>query len=156
MSAQMEVGVELRRQHEAHQARQNRMAVSAYRRTPRTPVVKRVVLPFDLLLALVNPARPDVAEAPKRIKIADIQWHVGRYFDVSVRDLKSERRTRSIVWPRMVSVFLCHELTDRSLAEIGRQFGNRDHTTIHHSIHRVQDRLDGFDETLFRDIETIK
>jgi len=57
--------------------------------------------------------------------------------------LLSQRRHRSVVWPRQIGMYLAKQLTARSLPEIGRRFGNRDHTTVLHAIRKIEGQLDG-------------
>ena len=75
---------------------------------------------------------------PKRIKIDDILRIITKHFGVSRSDLLSSRRNRSIVRPRQVGMYLAKNLTSRSLPEIGRRFGNRDHTTVLHAIRKIE------------------
>jgi chromosomal replication initiator protein len=80
----------------------------------------------------------DLIRAPeRRITIEDIQKKVASYYHVSMRDLLSHRRDRVIVRPRQVAMYLCKELTTRSLPEIGRRFGGRDHTTVLYGVRRI-------------------
>src|SRR5665213_3175462 len=71
-------------------------------------------------------------QEPKRVKIEDIQRVVARQYNVSRSDLLSSRRTANVVRPRQVAMYLAKSLTLRSLPEIGRRFGGRDHTTVLH------------------------
>jgi chromosomal replication initiator protein len=77
----------------------------------------------------------------RRIKIEDILRIVSRHFGVSKGDLLSQRRHRSVVWPRQIGMYLAKQLTARSLPEIGRRFGNRDHTTVLHAIRKIEGEL---------------
>jgi chromosomal replication initiator protein len=98
-----------------------------------------------------TPITVDVAEAmirdlvhgsePRRIKIEDIVKAVSRHFEVSKGDILSQRRHRSVVWPRQIGMYLAKQLTARSLPEIGRRFGNRDHTTVLHAIRKIEGEL---------------
>ena len=74
----------------------------------------------------------------KRVMIEDIQKVVARHFGVSRQDLLSNRRTRVIVRPRQIAMFLSKTMTPRSLPEIGRHFGGRDHTTVLHAVRKVE------------------
>ena len=67
----------------------------------------------------------------------DIQEMVGARFHVKIADLKSRRRSKTLVHPRQIAMYLCRELTDSSYPEIGRQFGGKDHTTIIHACNQV-------------------
>ncbi len=72
-----------------------------------------------------------------RIKIDDVQKCVCAHFGVSKTDLLSQRRHRTVVWPRQVGMYLCKVLTTHSLPEVGRRFGGKDHTTVLHAIRKV-------------------
>ncbi len=80
---------------------------------------------------------------PRRIKIEDILRIVSRHFGVSKGDLLSQRRHRSVVWPRQIGMYLAKQMTARSLPEIGRRFGNRDHTTVLHAIRKIEGEING-------------
>lgn len=66
-----------------------------------------------------------------------IQNRVAFSFGLTLPDMKSARRSRLIARPRQVAMYLSKQLTTRSLPEIGRQFGNRDHTTVMHAVRRI-------------------
>lgn len=92
---------------------------------------------------------------PKRIKIEDIQRVVARQYNVSRSDLLSSRRTANVVRPRQVAMYLAKTLTLRSLPEIGRRFGGRDHTTVLHAVRKIE-ALVGKDNTLQDEVESLK
>ena len=75
------------------------------------------------------------------IDVSAIQGEVCRYFSVSIGELKGHRRTKRLVVPRQVGMYLCRELTDASLPAIGREFGGRDHSTVIYAIHRVKSQV---------------
>ena len=77
-------------------------------------------------------------QEPKRVKIEDIQRVVARQYNVSRSDLLSSRRTANVVRPRQVAMYLAKTLTLRSLPEIGRRFGGRDHTTVLHAVRKIE------------------
>jgi len=83
--------------------------------------------------------RPQV-EA-QRPTVERIVAHVGDYFHVEPRQLKSARRTRDLLMPRQVSMYLARKLTPLSLKEIGRYFGGRDYTTVRHACRKVESAL---------------
>ena len=60
---------------------------------------------------------------------------------MSKGDILSQRRHRSVVWPRQIGMYLAKQLTSRSLPEIGRRFGNRDHTTVLHAIRKIEGEI---------------
>ncbi|MBS9719239.1 chromosomal replication initiator protein DnaA [Tianweitania sp. BSSL-BM11] len=92
---------------------------------------------------------------PKRVRIEDIQRVVARHYNVSKTELLSNRRTRTIVKPRQVAMYLSKVLTPRSLPEIGRRFGGRDHTTVLHAVRKIED-LTGSDAKLAQEIEFLR
>jgi chromosomal replication initiator protein len=92
---------------------------------------------------------------PKRVRIEDIQRIVARQYNVSRADLLSSRRTANVVRPRQVAMYLAKVLTLRSLPEIGRRFGGRDHTTVLHAVRKIE-TLAGNDTTLAEEIESLK
>ena len=92
---------------------------------------------------------------PKRVKIEDIQKRVATHFNVSRADLLSSRRTAAVVMPRQIAMFLAKSLTLRSLPEIGRRFGGRDHTTVLHAVRKI-DNLYNNDAALRDEIEVLK
>jgi len=92
---------------------------------------------------------------PKRVKIEDIQRVVARQYNVSRADLLSSRRTANVVRPRQVAMYLAKTLTLRSLPEIGRRFGGRDHTTVLHAVRKIEN-LVGNDSAFADEIEALK
>jgi chromosomal replication initiator protein len=72
------------------------------------------------------------------VNIATIQQHVAASFGVPIIEMASARRSRSVARPRQIAMFLARQLTTHSLPEIGREFGNRDHTTVMWAIERVE------------------
>jgi len=92
---------------------------------------------------------------PKRVRIEDIQRIVARHYNVSKTELLSNRRTRTIVKPRQVAMFLSKSMTPRSLPEIGRRFGGRDHTTVLHAVRKIED-LSTTDQTLAQELELLR
>ncbi|MBA8899254.1 chromosomal replication initiator protein [Phyllobacterium sp. P30BS-XVII] len=91
----------------------------------------------------------------KRIRIEEIQRIVARHYNVSKQDLLSNRRTRTIVKPRQIAMYLAKMLTPRSLPEIGRRFGGRDHTTVLHAVRKIEDIV-GKDQKLSQELELLK
>ena len=92
---------------------------------------------------------------PKRIRIEDIQRIVARHYNVSKTELLSNRRTRTIVKPRQVAMYLAKVMTPRSLPEIGRRFGGRDHTTVLHAVRKIEN-LSGTDEKMEQELELLR
>ncbi|MFZ5746813.1 MAG: chromosomal replication initiator protein DnaA [Pseudomonadota bacterium] len=97
--------------------------------------------------------------APKRVTIEEIQKAVCARFEVKQIDLLSARRAVAIARPRQIAMYLAKRLTTRSLPEIGRKFGNRDHSTVIHAVRRIEElrgtdgEIDGAVRTLIRQLE---
>jgi len=98
--------------------------------------------------------RPHLRGGEKRITIDDIQKATSEHFGLKQVDLISERRNRSIARPRQAAMWLAKQLTTRSLPDIGRRFGGRDHTTVLHAVRRIE-ALRAEDPQLARDLETL-
>lgn len=92
---------------------------------------------------------------PKRVKIEDIQKLVASHYSVSRPDILSSRRTATVVRPRQIAMYLSKILTLRSLPEIGRRFGGRDHTTVLHAVRKIES-LSKSDGALSEEIELLK
>jgi chromosomal replication initiator protein len=95
------------------------------------------------------------SKEPRRVKIDDILRVVMKHFGVNRGDLLSSRRNRSIVRPRQIGMWLAKSLTARSLPEIGRRFGGRDHTTVLHAIRKIESLL-ADDSSLREEMEVLK
>lgn len=94
-------------------------------------------------------------QEPRRVKIEDIQRAVARHFNVSRADMLSSRRTANVVRPRQIAMYLAKTLTLRSLPEIGRRFGGRDHTTVLHAVRKIEGLADK-DQGLAQELELLK
>ena len=90
----------------------------------------------------------------KKITIDEIQNKVSSYYNVKIEDLISSRRLRSFARPRQVAMYLSKKLTTRSLPEIGRKFGGRDHTTVIHAVKKI-DQLKSEDEKFDEDVSVL-
>jgi chromosomal replication initiator protein len=91
----------------------------------------------------------------RRVTIEEIQKRVAEHFNIRTSDMHSARRARSVARPRQVAMYLAKQLTTRSLPEIGRKFGGRDHTTVMHAVRKVEElreRDSGFAE----DVELLR
>ena len=92
---------------------------------------------------------------PKRVKIEDIQKLVAVHFNVSRADILSSRRTANVVRPRQIAMYLSKTMTLRSLPEIGRRFGGRDHTTVLHAVRKIEAMVSK-DASLSEELELLK
>lgn len=77
----------------------------------------------------------------RRITIDDIQRRVAEYYGIKVSDMQSSRRSQNVARPRQVAMYLSKVLTSRSLPDIGRKFGGRDHTTVLHAVRKVEELM---------------
>lgn len=84
-----------------------------------------------------NVLRDLIGEKKRIVSIEDIQEAVGAKFHVKIGELKSRRRSKTLVHPRQIAMYLCRELTEASFPEIGRHFGGKDHTTIIHACRQI-------------------
>jgi chromosomal replication initiator protein len=91
----------------------------------------------------------------RRVTIEEIQKRVSEHFNVRVTDMHSARRARAVARPRQVAMYLAKQLTARSLPEIGRKFGGRDHTTVMHAVRRIEE-LKATDPSFAEDVELLR
>ncbi len=99
----------------------------------------RARMTIDLAaMVLRDLARPNDVS---RVRIEDILRVIGRHYNIARADILSPRRARSIVRPRQVGMYLAKKLTPRSLPEIGRRFGGRDHSTVLHAVRKIEELL---------------
>ena len=91
----------------------------------------------------------------RRVTIEEIQKRVAEHWNIRLTDMSSARRARAVARPRQVAMFLAKQLTSRSLPEIGRKFGNRDHTTVMHAVQRVADLM-ARDAAFAEDVELLR
>ena len=91
----------------------------------------------------------------RKITIEEIKRRVADYYHLRMTDLVSARRARAVARPRQVAMFLCKNLTSKSLPEIGRGFGGRDHTTVIHAIKKIEE-LRATDAQINEDIENLR
>jgi chromosomal replication initiator protein len=91
----------------------------------------------------------------RRVTIEEIQKATVEHYGIRMADMTSSRRSRAIARPRQVAMFLAKQLTTRSLPEIGKKFGNRDHTTVMHAVRQIE-ALSKEDRQLSDDVEQLK
>jgi len=82
-----------------------------------------------------------IVDKSKDITIEMIQKHVAEHFGVKISDMKSEKRLKTVVVPRQIAIYLCRDLTKASYPEIGEKFGGKDHSTIIHSVKKIDKQL---------------
>ena len=110
-----------------------------------------------------TPITPEFAEevladmfraSQRRITIDEIQKRVSEHFRIRQAEMVSARRAREVARPRQIAMYLAKQLTPRSLPEIGRRFGGRDHTTVIHAVRQIE-RLRGIDTDIDNDVRTL-
>ena len=110
----------------------------------------------DITLETCQEVLHDLLRAhDRRVTIEEIQKRVAEHFNIRIADMHSARRSRAVARPRQVAMYLAKQLTTRSLPEIGRKFGGRDHTTVMHAVKKIDELRQadvGFDE----DVELLR
>lgn len=91
----------------------------------------------------------------RRITIDEIQRKVAEHFNLKINDMHSVRRSRNVARPRQIAMYLSKQLTPRSLPEIGRKFGGRDHTTVMHAVRKVEELMES-DTQIAQDVDVIR
>jgi chromosomal replication initiator protein len=91
----------------------------------------------------------------RRVTIEEIQKRVCEHWNIRLTDMSSARRARAVARPRQVAMYLAKQLTQRSLPEIGRKFGNRDHTTVMHAVQRITELMER-DAGFAEDVELLR
>jgi chromosomal replication initiator protein len=91
----------------------------------------------------------------RRVTIEEIQKKVAEHFNIRITDMHSARRSRAVARPRQVAMYLSKQLTARSLPEIGRKFGGRDHTTVMHAVKKIEE-LRAADSAFAEDVELLR
>ena len=91
----------------------------------------------------------------RRVTIEEIQRKVAEHFNIKLAEMASTRRARVVARPRQVAMYLAKQLTPRSLPEIGRKFGGRDHTTVMHAVKKIEELI-ASDNSLAEDVELLR
>jgi chromosomal replication initiator protein len=91
-----------------------------------------------------------VVQRSRQVSVSEIMGLVTEEFSISARDMIGKSRTQAISLPRQISMYLCRQLTDQSLEEVGRYFGGRDHTTVLYAVKKIEKRVK--DDKMFREL----
>jgi chromosomal replication initiator protein len=119
-------------------------------------IAHSVLIGRDITLDMCQEALRDVLKASeRRVTIDEIQKRVAEHFNIRLSDMGSERRSRAVARPRQVAMYLAKQLTTRSLPEIGRKFGGRDHTTVMHAVRKIEE-LQRTDPNLAEDVTLLR
>ncbi|SLN70451.1 Chromosomal replication initiator protein DnaA [Roseovarius gaetbuli] len=109
-----------------------------------------------ITLELTQDCLADVLRASERkVSVEEIQRKVSDHYNIRLSDMIGPKRLRSFARPRQVAMFLCKQMTSRSLPEIGRRFGGRDHTTVMHGVKRIEE-LRIQDAQIAEDLELLR
>ncbi|MHB1218867.1 MAG: chromosomal replication initiator protein DnaA [Alphaproteobacteria bacterium] len=110
----------------------------------------------DISLEMTQEVLHDLLRASdRRVTIEEIQKRVAEHYNIRLSDMHSARRARAVARPRQVAMYLAKQLTTRSLPEIGRKFGGRDHTTVMHAVKKVEE-LRSLDASFGDDVELLR
>ena len=109
----------------------------------------------DISLELAHTLLHDLLRAhDRRVTMDEIQKRVAEHFQIRLSDMSSARRSRTVARPRQIAMYLSKQLTSRSLPEIGRAFGGRDHTTVIHAVRKVEELMKA-DPAFAEDVELL-
>lgn len=110
----------------------------------------------EITMDLTQDCLSDVLRASERkVSVEEIQRRVAEHYNIRLSELIGPKRVRIFARPRQVAMYLCKQLTSRSLPEIGRRFGGRDHTTVMHGVKRIEE-LSGQDGQMAEDLELLR
>ncbi|MCP4206552.1 MAG: chromosomal replication initiator protein DnaA [Shimia sp.] len=110
----------------------------------------------EITMELTQDCLSDVLRASERkISVEEIQRKVAEHYNIRLSDMIGPKRVRTFARPRQVAMYLCKQLTSRSLPEIGRRFGGRDHTTVMHGVRRIEE-LRNSDGQIAEDLELLR
>ena len=110
----------------------------------------------EITMELTQDCLSDVLRASERkISVEEIQRKVAEHYNIRLSDMIGPKRVRTFARPRQIAMYLCKQLTSRSLPEIGRRFGGRDHTTVMHGVRRIEE-LRVQDGQIAEDIELLR
>ena len=103
--------------------------------------------PITMSLAK-NTLNDIITSSDMKININTIKSEVAKFYGITIKDMDSSKRSRNIVVPRQIAMYLCKEMTDNSLPQIGKQFGGRDHTTVLHACKKINSNLMDLQDTI--------
>ncbi|GAA6164708.1 chromosomal replication initiator protein DnaA [Pelagimonas sp. KU-00592-HH] len=110
----------------------------------------------EITMELTQDCLSDVLRASERkISVEEIQRRVAEHYNIRLSDMIGPKRVRTLARPRQIAMYLCKQLTSRSLPEIGRRFGGRDHTTVMHGVKRIEE-LRAQDGQIAEDLELLR
>ena len=110
----------------------------------------------EITVELTQDCLSDILRASDRkVTVEEIQRKVSDHYNIRLSDMLGPKRLRSFARPRQIAMYLCKQLTSRSLPEIGRRFGGRDHTTVMHGVRKIED-LRNKDSQMSDDLDLLR
>jgi len=110
----------------------------------------------EITLDLTQDCLSDVLRAnDRKVSVEEIQRKVSEHYNIRLSDLIGPKRVRTFARPRQIAMYLAKQMTSRSLPEIGRRFGGRDHTTVMHGVKRIEE-LRAVDSQIADDLELLR
>ncbi|HBV68554.1 MAG TPA: chromosomal replication initiator protein DnaA [Clostridiales bacterium] len=100
----------------------------------------------EVSLELAQEALKHLISNNKKITLTDIKEVVANYYNISLEDLVSKKKTKNIAYPRQVAMYIARKLTDYSLPKLGEEFGGRDHSTVLHAYNKVEEDIESSQE----------
>jgi chromosomal replication initiator protein len=110
----------------------------------------------EITLDMTQECLADILRAnDRKVSIEEIQRKVAEHYNIRLADMIGPKRIRVVARPRQIAMYLAKQMTSRSLPEIGRRFGGRDHTTIMHGVKKIEE-LRSADHSLAEDIDLLR
>jgi len=100
----------------------------------------------EVSLELAQEALKHLISKNKKVSVSDIKEVVANYYNISIEDIVSKRKTKNISYPRQISMYITRKLTDLSLPKIGEEFGGRDHSTVLHACNKIDEDIENNQE----------
>lgn len=100
----------------------------------------------EVSLELAQEALKHLISSNKKITLVDIKEVVANYYNISMEDLVSKKKTKNIAYPRQIAMYIARKLTDYSLPKLGEEFGGRDHSTVLHACNKVEEDMESSQE----------
>jgi len=100
----------------------------------------------EVNLELAQEALKHLISNNKKITINDIKEVIANYYNISIEDLVSKKKTKNIAYPRQIAMYIARKLTDLSLPKLGEEFGGRDHSTVLHAYNKVEEDMENSQE----------
>lgn len=105
-------------------------------------IAKASLTNSPITMAMAQKAIDDIVASQQKVISSDyIQDVVGKYFNIDPKDLKGAKRSNDVTFPRQIAMYLCRNVAQMSMPQIGRDFGNRDHSTVMHACNKIEKEI---------------